>query len=243
MTPNVDGRKINTAYKGWFDRSVIILAHLLLAPIWILLWVTIPLLIWLDDRGPVFYRQKRMGKDMVPFNVVKFRTMVVNAEDIGPAWTSEDDPRVTRVGQILRRTALDELPEIISIWQGNMSFVGPRALDVTEQKSLEALMPGFERRLQVKPGLTGLAQIYDKSDDPHEKYRYDMEYLEKLSPFLDARLLLLSVWNTLIARWDNRSGKTKLDDSPVDEIESPNAALEQAEPAVSEADNSQIKSS
>ena len=73
-------------------------------------------------------------------------------------------------------------------------------------------MHGFERRLHVKPGLTGLAQIYDKIDDPNEKYRYDMEYLQNLSPFLDARLIIMSVWNTLIARWDQRSGKVNLDD-------------------------------
>ena len=91
-----------------------------------------------------------------------------------------------------------------------MSFVGPRALDVDEERSLEKLMPGFERRLQVRPGLTGLAQIYDKTDDPYEKYRYDMAYLDKLSPLLDAQLLLRSVWNTAIARWDHRSGKIKL---------------------------------
>ena len=199
------------SYKRWFDVSVLVLAHLLLLPLWILLWTVIPLLIWLEDRKPVFYRQQRMGKDGKPFNLIKFRTMVVGAQDQGPSWTIDGDPRVTRVGRILRRTALDELPEVISIWKGNMSFVGPRALDLDEQRCLEELMPGFEERLRVRPGLTGLAQIYDKTDDPYEKYRYDMEYLQKLSPFLDARLLLLSVWNTVIAGWDHRSGKIKLD--------------------------------
>ena len=199
------------AYKSWFDFPVLVLAHLLFLPLWLVLWTVIPLLIWLGDRGPVFYRQQRMGKDGVPFNVIKFRTMVVDAENQGPAWTTDDDPRVTRVGRILRRTALDELPEVINIWQGTMSFVGPRALDLDEHRSLEELMPGFEMRLQVRPGLTGLAQVYDKSDAPTEKYRYDMEYLERLNLSLDVRLLLLSVWNTLVGRWDHRSGKAKLD--------------------------------
>ena len=212
MTVIIGRKGINTGYKRWFDMTVLILAHVLLLPIWLFLWTFIPIFIWLGDRGPIFYHQSRMGKDGKPFSVVKFRTMIVDAENQGQAWTTDNDPRITRVGKILRRTALDELPEIISIWQGNMSFVGPRALDLDEHQSLEELMPGFEMRLQVRPGLTGLAQIYDKSDDPTEKYRYDMEYLEKLNPFLDARLLLLSVWNTLIARWDHRSGKVKLDD-------------------------------
>ena len=127
---------------------------------------------------------------------------------------------------------MDELPEIISIWKGDMSFVGPRALDLDEHRTLEGLMPGFEKRLQVQPGLTGLAQIYDKNDDPYEKYRYDMEYLQKLSPFLDARLILLSVWNTVIARWDHRSGKIKLDHLKTSESDSPNHRQKPAESSV-----------
>ena len=195
-------------YKRWFDMSVLVTAHLFVFPLWVLLWTVIPLLIWLEDRkGPIFYRQQRMGKDGKPFDVIKFRTMVVDAQNQGPAWTTDDDPRITRVGRILRRTALDELPEVISIWKGDMSFVGPRALDLDEQRSFEELIPGFEQRLRVRPGLTGLAQICDKNDDPHEKYRYDMEYLQRMSPFLDARLLLQSVLNTVIAGWDHRSGK------------------------------------
>ena len=213
------------------------MAHLLLLPLWILLWAVITTVIWLEDRGPVFYRQQRMGKHGKPFNLIKFRTMVVDAKDRGPAWTTDGDPRVTRVGRILRRTALDELPEIISILQGNMSFVGPRALDLHEQRYLEELIPGFENRLQIPPGLTGLAQIYDKIDDPYEKYRYDMEYLEKLSPFLDARLLLLSVWNTVIARWDHRSGKIKLNNVTMGQADSTNDHQESADPPIQDSKN------
>ena len=200
-------KNVKGAYKSWFDILVLVSSGVLLLPMWILLWTAISLAIWLGDRGPVYYRQRRMGKDGKPFNLIKFRTMVVNAEDQGPRWTTANDPRVTRMGQILRRTALDELPELINIAQGNMSFVGPRALELDEHRSLEELIPGFEQRLKVRPGLTGLAQVYDKEDDPYEKYRYDMEYLERLSPFLDARLILRSIWNTIISGWDRRSGK------------------------------------
>ena len=118
------------SYKRWFDVSVLVIMHLALLPLWVMLWTLIPIVIWLGDRGPVFYRQQRAGKQGRVITVLKFRTMIPNADRIGPAWTMERDPRVTRFGKILRRTALDELPEIISILMGDMSLVGPRALDV-----------------------------------------------------------------------------------------------------------------
>ncbi len=164
-------------------------------------------MVWLEDRGPVFYRQVRAGKDGRPITVAKFRTMVPEAEKRGPAWTLENDPRITRVGKLLRRTALDELPETWSIWKGDMSFVGPRALDVSEHRLLESQMAGFEARLAVRPGLTGLAQVYDVENDDREKLRYDLEYIGKMSIWLDFKLLLLSVRNTLFGRWDTRQGR------------------------------------
>jgi lipopolysaccharide/colanic/teichoic acid biosynthesis glycosyltransferase len=194
-------------YKPWFDRSILALAHLSLLPLWVLLWTLIPLLVWLGDRGPVFYRQKRAGRNGEVFTVLKFRTMVIDADLQGPAWTVAGDPRVTRFGRLLRRTALDELPELLNIWKGEMSLVGPRALAEDEQRSLERSIPGFEDRLRVRPGLTGLAQVYDHSDDAIDKLRYDLVYVDRMGPFLDSKLILLSVWNTIAAQWDRRSGK------------------------------------
>jgi lipopolysaccharide/colanic/teichoic acid biosynthesis glycosyltransferase len=194
-------------YKRTFDLSVLFLAHLLLLPLWVLLWTIIPLLIWFDDRGPVFYRQKRAGKDGAAFTILKFRTMVPDAYRKGPSWTEVKDPRVTRVGRLLRRTALDELPEVLSIWKGDMSLVGPRALDVEEYQVLEQQIPGFAQRQTVLPGLTGLAQVYDLTDNATAKFAYDLQYLRNMSPWLDLRLIFLSVWNTLTARWDIRIGK------------------------------------
>ncbi len=195
------------SYKLWFDLAVMVLAHVLLLPIWLILWTVIPLLIWAGDRGSVFYRQKRVGKNGVIFTVLKFRTMVMDAENQGPAWTTEADTRVTPLGRLLRRTALDELPETLSIWKGDMSLVGPRALDVEEHRILEREVPGFAQRLQVRPGLTGLAQVQDRTDTAGVKLRYDLEYLDRMSPWLDSRLIVQSVWNTLTARWDKRAGK------------------------------------
>ena len=195
------------SYKPWFDLTILVLAHVLLLPLWLLLWTFIPLLVWLGDRGPVFYRQERAGMDGRIFIVLKFRTMVLDADRKGPVWTTDGDSRITKVGRILRRTALDELPEVRNIWKGDMSLVGPRALDVEEQHSLEEQIPGFEKRLSVRPGLTGLAQVYNRSDNAHDKFRYDLEYLDQMGPLLDTKLMVLSVWNTLGAQWDHRSGK------------------------------------
>ena len=195
------------AYKPWFDFSILFFAHLFLLPLWIVLWTMIPVAIWLGDRGPVFYSQKRTGKNGKVFTVLKFRTMIPGADRQGPAWTLDNDPRLTRIGRILRKTALDELPEILSIWKRDMSLVGPRALDVGEHQALEEQIPGFEKRLKVRPGLTGLAQVYDPNDIALNKLQYDLEYLQSMGPFLDLKLLVLSVRNTIFARWDRRGGK------------------------------------
>ena len=194
-------------YKRSFDLTVLTLAYGLLLPLWVALWVLIPALIWLGDRGPVFYRQRRVGKHGQVFTVAKFRTMVVDADRKGPPWTVHGDTRVTTIGRLLRRTALDELPELASIWKGNMSLVGPRALGIAEHESLREQIPGFEKRLQVLPGLTGLAQIYDRTDNARDKFRYDLDYLRRMSLWLDIKILILSVRNTLAARWDQRAGK------------------------------------
>jgi len=208
MSDDQSHRSARDGYKSWFDLTILVVAHVLLLPLWLLLWIIIPILIRLGDRGPVFYKQDRVGQGGRIFTVFKFRTMVRDAEAKGAAWTMDEDPRVTKVGKFLRRTALDELPELLNIWQGDMSLVGPRALDVEEQRSLEKLIVGFENRLEVRPGLTGLAQVYDPKDDAHDKFRYDLEYIQRMSPWLDMKLLILSIRNTLGVKWDRRSGKT-----------------------------------
>jgi lipopolysaccharide/colanic/teichoic acid biosynthesis glycosyltransferase len=198
-------------YKRPLDLTILLAAHLALAPVFLVLWVLLPLLVWLEDRGPVFYGQQRPGKSGKLFTVLKFRTMVVNADKIGPAWTQDKDARITRVGRILRRTALDELPSVLSIWKGDMSFVGPRALPVKEQQFLETQIPDFAVRLNVRPGLTGMAQVYDREDDAPTKLRYDLEYIRRMSLLLDIKLILLSARNTVMGRWDVRTGKKSLD--------------------------------
>ena len=194
-------------YKRPFDLTILIFAHIILFPLWLVLWTLIPALIWLEERGSVFYKQIRVGKNGKQFTVFKFRTMVSDADQRGPAWTVEGDPRLTRVGAFLRRTGLDELPELASIWRGDMSLVGPRALFLLEQQLLEEQIPGFVERQAVRPGLTGLAQIYDQTDEANTKLRYDIEYIQTMSLWLDIKLIILSIRNTLMARWDRRTGK------------------------------------
>jgi len=195
------------SYKRPYDVAVLLVAFLLLFPLWILLAITIPIAIWLGDRGPVFYRQKRAGTDGQVITILKFRTMIPNAQLAGPSWTTKNDPRITTVGKILRRTALDELPELLSILKGDMSFVGPRALDVNEHRELEEKIDGFAIRLKIRPGLTGMAQVYDRKDNATDKLAYDLSYLENMSAILDTKLMILSVFNTVGARWDQRTGK------------------------------------
>ena len=197
-------------HKRPFDLAVLFVGHLALLPLWVLIWIIVPLAIWLSDRGPVFYKQQRVGKHGRIFTLVKFRTMVQDAEMCGPMWTTEGDPRVTAVGKVLRRTALDELPGVFSILKGDMSLVGPRALDGDEQRWLEQEIPGFAKRLEVLPGLTGLAQVYDRTDSAQKKLDYDLEYVQRGNLWLDLKLIVLSIRNTMIAKWDHRSGKPKI---------------------------------
>ena len=205
------GGSVRVSYKRPFDFTLLVLALLLLLPIWLGLCVIVPAVIWIADRGPVFYCQQRAGRNGKVFTVRKFRTMVPDADLKGPAWTVEGDLRLTKVGRILRRTAIDEMPELWNILKGDMSFVGPRALEVKEHKALERQIPGFGARLSVRPGLTGLAQVYDRADQALVKFSYDLEYIKRMNLYLDAKLILLSVKNTVTARWDRRIGKSDLD--------------------------------
>jgi lipopolysaccharide/colanic/teichoic acid biosynthesis glycosyltransferase len=180
------------------------------------LWVLIALAIKLEDRGPILYRQDRVGKRGKVFQVLKFRSMVPDAEEaLGPVQASHQDPRVTQVGQILRATALDELPQLWSILRGDMSFVGPRALRPGEIEvngngecvPLEAI-PGYAERHAVRPGLTGLAQVYAPRDIPrHQKFRYDVLYMHRRTLWLDLRLIAVSLWISLRGHWERQERK------------------------------------
>lgn len=190
---------IRDAYKRPFDLAIIILAHLVLFPLFVVLWIGIPLAIWIGDRGSVFYVQERVGRSGRRFNVVKFRTMILDAESqTGPVWAAERDSRTTRVGRFLRVFRLDELPQVINILRGEMSVVGPRPERPELVERFSRDVPGFSERIRVRPGVAGLAQVRGTAQTkPRDKLRYDNLYIETLSPWMDIKLLVLSVWVVL----------------------------------------------
>ena len=147
------------------------------------------LAIKLEDGGPVFYRQRRVGKDGVEFDLLKLRTMVVGAERQGAGWAvNEGDPRITRVGAALRRLSLDELPQFWNVLRGDMSLIGPRP---TLAYQVEQYTPHQRRRLDVKPGLTGWAQIHGRARLPwSERIELDVWYVEHRSLAVDVKILL-----------------------------------------------------
>jgi len=180
------------------------------------LWIVIPAAIRLEDGGPVFFPQARVGRDGRVFQALKFRSMVPDAERLsGPLQATEHDPRVTRVGRLLRATALDELPQLWNIFVGDMSFVGPRPLrpgevDVRGDGRLIQLeeIPGYVERHRVRPGLTGLTQVYAPRDIRRaSKFRLDLLYLKRASFWLDLKLILLSFWITGRGAWETRGPK------------------------------------
>jgi lipopolysaccharide/colanic/teichoic acid biosynthesis glycosyltransferase len=152
------------------------------------------LLICLESKGSPIYTQIRVGKDGRHFRVYKLRSMVNNAEKFGPVWAKEGDARITRVGKIIRKYRIDELPQLINVLFGQMSIVGPRPERPTFTEEFEKDYPGFMKRLQVKPGLTGLAQIQGGYLlKPSEKILFDIQYIENLS--LKNEIIIL--WKTV----------------------------------------------
>jgi len=179
-------------------------------------WIIFGLLISIEDGLPIFYLQERAGRWGMTFKAIKFRSMIKDAENgTGPVQAVENDPRVTKVGRILRATAMDELPQLLNILKGDMSFVGPRALRPREKEvygnpdeiNIENV-PGYKERLAVKPGLTGMAQVYLPTDALRsEKFKYDLLYIKKQSFLLDLKLIFLSFWITFRGKWESREKK------------------------------------
>lgn len=206
-------------FKRPFDLLLSGIGILLSAPLWLLIAVSI----WLEDGRPIFFRQPRLGRNGKLFWTTKFRSMIKNPRTVEEQ-ARQNDPRITRVGKVLRRTALDEIPQLWNIFVGDMSFVGPRSQPEKERVKLGGVekdlyirdVPGYELRQLVKPGLTGITQIYAPRDVPHRnKFRYDAIYVKKIIEeskkgiigdlrvfWLDLRLICISIWNSLTARWE-----------------------------------------
>jgi len=168
------------------------------------LFLVISVLVKTTSRGPIFYLQERIGFQEKPFKLIKFRTMIVGAEkDNGPQWAKKNDIRTTKIGRILRRTRLDELPQMINVLRGELSFVGPRSIRRHFAEIIEGEVPFYAIRFSVKPGITGWAQVnyhYGGTVEGHvEKFRYDLYYLEHASLLLDLYIILKTL-QTLVRR-------------------------------------------
>jgi len=184
--------------KKMIDVFVSFMAIIMLSPLFIIVAAAIKL----DSKGPVLYVQERVGYRNKLFNLYKFRSMVVDAEEqSGPVWADKNDSRITRLGELLRKTRMDELPQIYNIIKGDMSLVGPRPERKFFVDQLKKKIPYYQLRLKVKPGLTGWAQIkhsYDSSlDDVREKLKYDLYYIENMSLNMDFKILLATVFVVL----------------------------------------------
>ncbi len=197
---------ISRAEKRFYEflkRTVDIALALIGFAVLLILLPFIALAIKWGTEGPVFYRQVRIGKGGKIFEVIKFRTMINDSEKYGAVWATKEDPRVTKLGRFLRKTRLDELPQVINILKGEMSIVGPRAERPEFVEKLKQEIPFYEERLLVRPGLSGWAQInYGKdlnSSDTKEKLQYDLYYIKNRSMTLDSAIILKTVKTVLSA--------------------------------------------
>lgn len=217
-----EGRAFERIFKRAFDLTASSIGLVILLPV----WIAIAAAVVIDSRGPVFYSQVRVGINRRrgpsngntppadrrkadtfgrPFRIYKFRSMVVNAEaNTGPIWATAEDSRITRVGRFLRRTRLDETPQLWNVLLGDMSLVGPRPERPTFVQSLSVSIPDYPKRCSALPGITGLAQVksrYDTSvDSANRKLQYDLYYLKNGRILLDLKIMAATV--KVMARGD-----------------------------------------
>lgn len=185
---------INNILKRLFDIVFGIIGLIIVLPLFIIVAIAIKV----DSKGPVFFKQARLGKDKKPYMIYKFRTMVENAENMGTGiFNMKNDSRVTKVGQFLRDTSIDELPQFINVIKGDMSFIGPRPPVTYELGDLDKLSDEFNDRFRVKPGVSGLAQVSGRNElSWDEKVKYDNIYIEKFYKYgivYDIWLIILTV--------------------------------------------------
>lgn len=178
--------------KRILDFILSLLATIVLSP----LFLVIAIIIKIDSRGPTFFLQERLGKDGKVFKIIKFRTMIPNAEKIGDGLKvkTESDNRITRIGKILRKTSLDELPQLINVINGEMSIVGPRPPVTYHPHKYEEYREEQKIRFKVRPGITGLAQVRVRNSASwDERIKIDIEYVEKISFTMDIKIVLKTV--------------------------------------------------
>ena len=187
----VNSKRGYRAIKKIIDISLALIGLLIGIPI----VIVFSFVIKLESQGPAIYKQERLGKDGKSFIIYKMRSMFIDAENNGPKWADKHDNRITRVGQFIRKARLDEIPQLFNILKGDMSAVGPRPERSYFAYKFNEEISGFSKRLLIKPGLTGWAQVNGGYDlTPEEKLRLDMEYIEKRNLIMDFKIM----WMTLI---------------------------------------------
>jgi lipopolysaccharide/colanic/teichoic acid biosynthesis glycosyltransferase len=193
VAPWLPGKRI-------FDVGV----SILLAPVWLTLGLFVWVFVKLSSPGPAIFKQRRIGQGGQPFTMFKFRTMDLDAEDGGPRFAEENDERFIRGGGFLRKSRLDEIPQLVNVLKGNMSLVGPRAEQIPFVRAFRRQIPFYEHRHLVRPGVTGWAQVnYGYADDhaeTMEKLTYDLYYVKHMSPVFDLRVLARSLLIVLTGR-------------------------------------------
>lgn len=177
-------------YQRFFDIILSAAALIIGVPIILIFGVFIKM----EDGGPITYKQERLGKNGREFFVYKLRSMRTDAEKFGAQWAEKDDPRITKVGKFIRKTRIDEIPQLWNILKGDMGIIGPRPERSVFVKEFEEKYPHFVDRLAIKPGLTGWAQVNGGYEmDPGEKLEYDIEYIKNRSLLMDIKIVLMTV--------------------------------------------------
>lgn len=186
-------------YKSFFKRVFDLIVALIALPFWLLILLIIGPIIYFQDKGNIFYNAPRLGKGGKVFKMYKFRSMKMNAPDIrnedGSTFNSEDDPRLTKIGKFIRKTSLDETPQLLNIIKGDMSIIGPRP-DLPEH--LDLYEGNEKRKLEIKPGVTGYSQAYFRNTVPwKERIQNDIYYIDNLTLWLDIKVFFKTAISVL----------------------------------------------
>lgn len=190
-------------YKHFFKRLIDLILSLIGLPFFCLIFIVLAPIIFLTDRGSVFYNAPRLGRNGKVFNMYKFRSMKVNAPDIrnkdGSTYNGDDDPRVTKIGRFMRKTSLDETPQLLNVLKGDMSVIGPRPFVTTHYYGYDKLEPKMKKRIEVRPGITGYSQAYYRNSiTQDEKIEQDCYYADHVSFLLDVKVFFQTIKSVLM---------------------------------------------